>query len=170
MKTFIICFLMTLNVSAADEAVRPVGTTVVKKFLAEAKNPIPNVVLGKENQDGSAMFFEDHNAFELYEVNVDNEGETEFVLTTIMSGTFTYSGIRSIWKKEKEGLRNIEFDKIVSKTFFKNDFGDIKDFHQNTAKPFIVKRDGKVILRYQDQKLKNKIIEYMLTGKVLKKL
>lgn len=159
MKLILISFLIS-NAFAKEVPIKSLGSDGIKKFIAETGVVIPRASISKDNSEGTSMIFQDHDAFEVFLVNVDNRPGDEYVLTFIHSGMENNSGVRSIHVKNGKTYRALDFNKLVP---------DAATFPENLAKPFLVNRDGVVVMRFLTAKVKGEIQEYVLTGETLKK-
>ena len=157
--SILLCFLIASYAIAVDEVIKPLGRASIEQFLTKAPQAVPKHILGKDNAEGAAMMFVDHDAYQLYEADLDNKGESEFILTYISSGVASGSGIESVWQKQGKELKKMDFSSLLPKRT-----------HLHLAKPFLVKRNSKIIMRFNDPTPTNKNTEYKLEGKKLLKL
>ncbi|MDD4973768.1 MAG: hypothetical protein PHY93_05425 [Bacteriovorax sp.] len=186
MKFAIVAFLnilISMNVFAAKETfskseiIFPLGKKGIVKFLDLLKDPINQKVIDLQNgpvsfqeipQEDSAVFFIGPDSYLLYLNELNNDGKKEYLLTYLHSGSGDYSGIKGAYTINSGKVTSLNFDKIIVKNLFPN--GDMSRFHLYLANPFVVRVDGKIYLRFQDQRSAKNIFTYFWHESEFKKI
>ncbi|MBC7538250.1 MAG: hypothetical protein H7281_05480 [Bacteriovorax sp.] len=186
MKFVIVAFLnilTSMNVFAAkdtfskSEIVYPLGKQEIVKFLNLLKDPINQKVTNLQNapvtfqeipQEGSAVFSIGPESYLLYLNDLNNDGNKEYLLTYLHSGSGDYSGIEGAYTINNGKVTSLNLDKIIVKNLFPN--GDMSRFHSYLAKPFVVRVDRKIYLRFQDQPSAKNIFTYFWHESEFKKI
>ena len=152
---------MFVDVSLAgkSEVIFPLGKQDVDSFIEKIKDRNPkslgfnpkNLIVSNDNSEGSSSFGEKRRRDKmwLYNIDINNDGRKEFFIIYTGSGTLSGSGILNVFTKE---LRPIEIGKIISKSLWSDDSGDLSKLHLWLAAPAIVKRNGNYFIRFRDQK------------------
>lgn len=151
-----------------EEIVSPLGKNEVSKFLELLKDPSNQKVVGLQNvpatfkeipKDGSSMFSLGSESYLLYLDDLNNDGSKEYLLTYIHSGSGDYSGIKGAYSLEAGKLTSLNLDKTIIKNV--NPSGDMSTFHLYLANPFVVRVNGKVYLRFQDERTSKNTFTYI---------
>lgn len=161
--------------ASQGEIVYPLGIKGANAYLNAAKSVEPKLLgfdpkaatVTNENTEGAAKISSGSQSIMVYDVDANNDGQNEYVAIYVGGGSLGTSGIMSVI--EKNG-KVIEFDKVVSSSLWGDDSGDLAKLHLWLAAPAIVKRDGKIIIRYLDTKPKTLFTEYLWEGKSFTKI
>lgn len=186
MKFAVVLFfniLISMNAFSAkdtfskSEIVFPLGKKEIVKFLDLLKDPINQKVINLPNgpiifqeipQEGSAVFSVGPDSYLLYLNDLNNDGKKEYLLTYLHSGSGDYSGIKGAYTINTGKVTSLNLDKIIVKNLFPN--RDMSRFHLYLANPFVVRVDGKIYLRFQDQRSAKNIFSYLWHESGFKKI
>jgi len=163
----------TKRIFAKSEIIFPLGKTEITKFLDLLKDPTnQKVVELKEGtpsykeilQENSAIFSIGSESYLLYFDDVNNDGKKEYLLTFVHSGSGDYSGIKGAFSLENGKLTNLNLQKVISPK------EDISTFHLFLANPFVVRANGKIYLRFQDERTSKNVFTYFWKDSEFKKV
>ena len=174
----VLFFFVLSNISiASDTAIKSAARKEVKSFLALIKhvdkkklgfNP-KETEISEDKFKGDVVFGDSMEYLRLFKADVNNDGNSEYLVTYSAGGSTSSSGVMCVVTKD---AKVIEFDNVVSWNLWTYKNGDMSKFHGDIAKPFIVKRKNKIILRFLDlfPKKKVQVIEYLWSMKSFKKI
>lgn len=122
--------------------------TVVPEGLTDYRIFINRIV-----SDPSSDFKQSDCVIEytLYKADINNDNETEFILTYTAEGTAHFTGIEGVWKESSGKFIRLPFEKAVAKSLDNNN-PDFEWRHIMTylAIPFLVIKDGTVYFGFDD--------------------
>lgn len=172
-------FLIISNAFAAkttfskSETVFPLGKTEITKFLDLLKDPTNQSVVELKTgtpsfkeipKDNSAILTIGSESYLLYFDDVNNDGKKEYLLTFIHSGSGDYSGTKGAYALDNGKLTNLNLHKVISPK------EDMSTFHLYLANPFVVRVNGKIYLRFQDERTSKNIFTYFWKDSEFKKV
>jgi hypothetical protein len=181
MIKIVLVFVLSLSAFAKDDIVFPIGEKEIKKFLTHIEHMDPlsvgfepeKVKILPENKEGSSTITVDNKEYQVYDIDINHDSTNEYVIIYLRGGSMNTSGILNvISQKMNEIVKADDYNisKVISKSLWNDNSGDLSKFHLFLARPFIVKRDNQFILRYLDTKPKQKITEYVWKNKGFKKI
>ena len=165
-KILLVILLFIVNTTCGGERIiYPLGKKAVKDYLSKVNNINPSAlgfnpktaIIKDENKEGSSAVVEGDNHIWVYDVDINNDGKKEYFAIYTQSGSLNTSGILSVVLKEGVLLKH---STIISKSLWNDPSGDMSKFHLWLATPSIVKRNGKIIIRFLDKKPKILFTEY----------
>lgn len=175
--------LVSLNGYAAkinfskNEIVYPLGKNEIIKFFDLLKDPANQKVVELKNenlnfqdipQENSAIVSIGSDSYLLYLDNINNSGNKIYLLVYLHSGSGDYSGIKGAYSINNGKLESLNLDEIIIKNLFPR--SDMSRFHSYLAKPFIVRIDGKLYLRFQNEHSDKNIFTYYWKDLEFKKI
>ncbi|MGZ3809610.1 MAG: hypothetical protein ACXVCE_16130, partial [Bacteriovorax sp.] len=179
----LLSFLLSINAFAAkdlfskDEIVFPLGKKEIIQFLDLLKDHVNRKVVGLQNKpvsfqeipnEGSAIFSIGSDSYLLYGDDLNNDGVKEYLLAYLHSGSGDYSGIQGAYRVNAGKMTSLNVDNIIIKNLFPK--GDMSRFHLYLASPFVVRVNGKIYLRFQDEHSARKIFTYLWHGEEFKEM
>ncbi|MCJ8277118.1 MAG: hypothetical protein HRT44_09060 [Bdellovibrionales bacterium] len=176
--TVLLSFLMQwtfINFSFAKaEIVFPEGKAEVLHYLDKVEKMSadilgfdPSKAKAKENNtEGSSMIVSGRQSLWLYKIDINNDGTEEYFTIFVFGGSQSTNGILSVLSKD---LQSINFKKIISKSLWSDDSGDMSKMHLKLAAPAVVKEKGQFFIRYYDSKPNPKFTQYLWTKSNFKK-
>ena len=106
----------------------------------------------------SAIILEGIRAIRVYFLDINNDGKNEYVALYFSGGSLKTSGILNVVTIDGKVL---EFDKIVSQSFWEDPTGDLSKFHLWLADPPIIRKGGQYLIRYLNKNPNLSIVEYL---------
>ena len=172
-------FFVGVACASEGEIVFPLGKSASEQYLSEVKHvgfdtlgfdaanaSVKNAVENNSAQ-GTSIIVSGNESIRVYDIDINNDGENEYLAIYTDGGSLRTSGILSVLTKN---LKAISVNKIISKNLWNDDSGDLSRHHLWLATPSVVKRDGKYIIRYLDKRPKLLFTEYIWEGEQFKKI
>lgn len=177
----VLTFVFTGTLFASGKPIEALDSEGLKVFLEHTQFMDPagigfdpseaKIVSKKEGKP--AILQVRQNSYQIYNVDLNNDKNNEYIITYLSSGSMATSGVLNVLSQVEEKIvktKDFDLKKIISKSLWGDSSGDLSKFHLFTAKPFIVKKKGKFVMRFLDKMPKNKITEYLWSNKTFKKL
>ena len=90
--------------------------------------------------------------YQLYQADLNNDGNTDYILTYINSGSMGGSGVEKVYSVENGKIVIIPYFDIISKSL---NFVDWSHFSLHLSSPFIYAKDGQVYHGFGDDEFYN---------------
>ena len=97
-------------------------------------------------EEGSAVFSIDSESYMLYWDDFNNDGKKEYLIIYVMSGSGSFSGVQGAYSLADKKLTSLKFEDVVVNNLFPGK--DMSRFHLYLARPFAVRKDGHILLRF----------------------
>jgi hypothetical protein len=177
----ILTILLTPMIWASSVSMAPLNKKGLYDFLRHIQYMPPMEVgfapaeakIISKGKNKSSFLDANNNTYQVYDVDLNNDSKREYVIVYLDSGSMRTSGVLKVLSQEQNKViqaKDFEIKKIISKNLWKDESGDMSKFHLFVANPFIIKRKGKIVMRFLDTKPNRKVTEYTWSNKEFKKL
>lgn len=153
------------------QIVFPLGKPEVEKFLAllkDAENEktvgIPNIrsEITEVPSEKTAIFANGSTKCMLYRDTFRNNGKHLYLIIYLDDGTLHSSGVLGVYSLDGSKLRSEKFDETVIQNLFPGK--DMSSFYMYLARPFAVRENGQIVMRFLDNPKSTKPIPFKWVG------